>query len=123
MATIPKRAWSIPVWCAAFDQSRSTAYALIRAGVLEARKSGRKTLLDGDSVDRWYASLPKADIKPVVSTTIDRGLEAQPSDDGTEPVTALDIRSERPPDDTGEAASQEGAEFPKDTRDSKLGRG
>ena len=63
MASIPKRAWSIPAWCAAFDQSRSTAYNLIRAGVLEARKSGRKTLLDGASVDRWYASLPRAKIK------------------------------------------------------------
>lgn len=59
-----KPAWSINDWCRAFDQSRSTAYNLIRDGVLEARKSGRKTLIDGASVDRWYANLPKADIKP-----------------------------------------------------------
>ncbi len=59
-----KPAWSINVWCRSFGQSRATAYNLIRAGVLEARKSGRKTLIDGISVDRWYANLPKADIKP-----------------------------------------------------------
>ena len=45
-----KPAWSINDWCRSFGQSRATAYNLIRDGVLEARKSGRKTLLDGASV-------------------------------------------------------------------------
>ena len=38
-------------------------YELIGAGVLDARKSGNRTLITGDSLRRYIADLPKADIR------------------------------------------------------------
>jgi hypothetical protein len=38
-------------------------YELIGAGVLDARKAGARTLITGDSLRRYVASLPKADIR------------------------------------------------------------
>ena len=38
-------------------------YELIGAGVLDARKAGGRTLITGDSLRRYVASLPKADIR------------------------------------------------------------
>ncbi len=38
-------------------------YELIGAGVLDARKAGGRTLITGDSLRRYIADLPKADIR------------------------------------------------------------
>lgn len=38
-------------------------YELIGAGVLDARKSGSRTLITGESLRAYLASLPKADIR------------------------------------------------------------
>jgi hypothetical protein len=38
-------------------------YELIGAGVLDARKSGGRTLITGESLRAYLASLPKADIR------------------------------------------------------------
>ena len=38
-------------------------YELIGAGVLDARKAGGRTLITGDSLRRYVADLPKADIR------------------------------------------------------------
>lgn len=38
-------------------------YELIGAGVLDARKAGSRTLITGDSLRRYIANLPKADIR------------------------------------------------------------
>jgi excisionase family DNA binding protein len=43
---------------------RTTIYALIAAGRLEARKAGARTLIPADSLRRYLASLPPADIRP-----------------------------------------------------------
>ena len=38
-------------------------YELIGAGVLDARKSGSRTLITGESLRAYLAALPKADIR------------------------------------------------------------
>lgn len=48
---------------------RSTIYELIAAGKLEARKSGARTLILADSLRRYVASLPKANIRTGRRTT------------------------------------------------------
>jgi excisionase family DNA binding protein len=48
--------------CAKGGFSRRTAYRLIAAGKLTARKLGHITLLDEDELDQLLASLPAADI-------------------------------------------------------------
>jgi excisionase family DNA binding protein len=43
--------------------SRATAYRLIGAGRLEARKLGRKTVIPVESLQAYLASLPPATIR------------------------------------------------------------
>ena len=43
--------------------ARTKLYELVGAGVLEARKCGRRTLILTDSLDRYVASLPPASIR------------------------------------------------------------
>jgi len=38
-------------------------YELIGAGILDARKAGGRTLITGESLRRYVANLPKADIR------------------------------------------------------------
>ena len=38
-------------------------YELIGAGILDARKAGGRTLITGESLRRYVASLPRADIR------------------------------------------------------------
>lgn len=47
-----------------FRISRSKAYALIRDGLITARKLGSHTLVDLHSVDAYLASLPDAKLAP-----------------------------------------------------------
>jgi hypothetical protein len=42
---------------------RTKIYKLTGAGVLDARKSGRQTIIMGDSLRAYTASLPRADIR------------------------------------------------------------
>lgn len=42
---------------------RSTIYELISAGKIEARKAGARTLIPADSLRRYIASLPAANIR------------------------------------------------------------
>jgi excisionase family DNA binding protein len=42
---------------------RSTVYELIGAGKLEARKAGNRTLIPAESLRRYIASLPAANIR------------------------------------------------------------
>lgn len=51
-------AYPIPDFCARYGIGRTTAYRLIEEGKIEARKAGRRTLIDADSAARWYAGLP-----------------------------------------------------------------
>ena len=43
--------------------TRSRIYELVGAGVLDARKAGRRTLIVGDSLRAYLAGLPRADIR------------------------------------------------------------
>ena len=52
-------ALSIKDFCQNYGVGRSTAYQLIGAGTLEAKKQGAKTLIDRASAERWYRSLPR----------------------------------------------------------------
>ena len=63
-----KPAWSIAGFGRDFDTSNSETYNLIGRGLLVAVKAGRKTLITGDSVRAWWASLPPAKIKPQQTT-------------------------------------------------------
>ena len=42
---------------------RTTLYELIAAGKIEARKAGARTLIPADSLRRYIASLPAANIR------------------------------------------------------------
>jgi len=52
--------------------SRPQAYLDLAAGKYEAVKDGRKTLIVVASADRYYDSLPKAQIKPPRPRTAER---------------------------------------------------
>ena len=56
-------AYTILGFCAEFGVSKSYTYNLIRANELDARKVGTKTIITGDSARRWFAALPKAEIR------------------------------------------------------------
>lgn len=54
--------FTIPGTTQATGLPRTTIYALIGKGVLDARKSGRRTLITADSIRAYLASLPTAQI-------------------------------------------------------------
>ena len=64
----PPIALSVAQSCRTYGVGRSTAYGLIAAGVLEAKKAGAKTLIDRASAERWYASLPRSCYLPFALT-------------------------------------------------------
>jgi len=51
-------ALTLPSFCELYATGRTTAYALIAAGVLDARKAGRRTLISRRSAKEWWESLP-----------------------------------------------------------------
>ena len=51
-------AMPISVFCEMYGIGRTKTYDLINSGAISARKSGKKTLIDRASAERWYASLP-----------------------------------------------------------------
>ena len=54
--------YSIPGTSQATGLPRTTIYRLIAEGALDARKAGRRTLVTGDSIRAYLASLPVAQI-------------------------------------------------------------
>ncbi len=48
---------------AASGIGRTRLYELLAAGTIEARKAGTRTLILGDSLRSYLASLPRADIR------------------------------------------------------------
>jgi len=44
-------------------QGHSKVYELIAEGALEARKAGSKTLVTGESIQRYIATLPPAPVR------------------------------------------------------------
>lgn len=63
-------AYPIPEFCTRYGCGRSTAYELIGAGKLLAKKIGRRTVIDAESASRWYAAIPSA---PIGGDTSRRG--------------------------------------------------
>ena len=61
-ATAAPLAYSPKDACAALGCGMTHLYELIAAGRIEARKSGRKTLIPADSLRACLASLPPAEI-------------------------------------------------------------
>ncbi|MDE1882914.1 MAG: helix-turn-helix domain-containing protein [Rhodospirillales bacterium] len=61
-ATLP-RFFRIPEAVAYSGVSRTALYLLMGNGILAARKSGRATLIDRESLDRYLDGLPAAEIK------------------------------------------------------------
>jgi len=59
----PFRGLSINRFGEVYGPRRSLTYQLIAEGKITARKIGRKTIIDVESADRWFASLPEADIR------------------------------------------------------------
>jgi hypothetical protein len=49
--------------CCVAGVKTTKLYQLIGAGLLDAKKAGRRTLLTGESLRRYVDSLPKADIR------------------------------------------------------------
>lgn len=57
------RVYPVPEACRQIGHGKSKLYELIGEGLLEARKSGGTTLILTESIDRYLASLPPADIR------------------------------------------------------------
>lgn len=58
---------TIPAACAALAISRSKLFMLLRDGALCARKIGRGTRIERDSLERFIAGLPDARYRPPVT--------------------------------------------------------
>jgi hypothetical protein len=53
------RAYTIRQFCEAYSVSRSRLYLMIGDGTIEARKSGKRTIITAAEAERWLNSLPK----------------------------------------------------------------
>ena len=61
---IERKAISIARFCAEYDVGRTTAFHLMKSGKIVARHlSARKVLIDAQSAEAWYASLPTGTAK------------------------------------------------------------
>lgn len=58
-----KATFTIAEFCETFSVSKSYTYNLIRAGELDARKVGAKTIITGDSAYGWFDNLPVAELR------------------------------------------------------------
>lgn len=58
-----QEAFSVDSFCQAFDVERSFAYSEMRAGRLEFRKAGRRTLIRKADAEAWLDSLPKGNLE------------------------------------------------------------
>ena len=54
---------SIPQTCQLVGRGTATIYELLGSGQLEARKSDNRTLVTMESIKRYVASLPRAEVK------------------------------------------------------------
>lgn len=56
-----KLAFTVPEFCSASGIGRSYLYELIKAGVIETRKAGSRTLIRKVDAEKWLDSLPKGE--------------------------------------------------------------
>lgn len=54
---------SVRDFCERYACGRTRVYQLIRAGELDARKAGTRTLITGVSAQRWMEKLPALDAR------------------------------------------------------------
>ena len=59
MATEPAGALTVNEFCETYRVGRNTFYNELKAGRLEARKAGKKTLILKTEAARWANALPK----------------------------------------------------------------
>ncbi len=55
---------TIPDTCEHYGWTRTFVYNALAAGKLTARKAGRRTLINSESSDELYQSLPVAEFRP-----------------------------------------------------------
>ena len=53
-----KRCYHVEEFKRIYGVSHTRLYQLIKTGELKAKKNGRRTLIDQEEADRWYAKLP-----------------------------------------------------------------
>lgn len=46
-------------FCARYGVGRTSAYALLQSGKIQAVRAGARTLIDAESAEAWAASLPR----------------------------------------------------------------
>jgi hypothetical protein len=56
-------AYTIPGTGKAIGHGKTFVYELIGLGLLDARKSGKRTIVTAESIERYLATLPKASIR------------------------------------------------------------
>ncbi len=57
-------AYTVDSFCDAYGIRRNLAYDEMKAGRLEFRKAGRKTLIRKVDADKWLDNLPKGNPEP-----------------------------------------------------------
>ncbi|MBE9604271.1 helix-turn-helix domain-containing protein [Acetobacteraceae bacterium H6797] len=57
---IEQRAYTVEAFCAAYGVGKTTTFAAMKEGKLQAVKAGRRLLIPRDSAEAWFASLPSA---------------------------------------------------------------
>jgi hypothetical protein len=58
-----RRGYRIDQFAATYSIGRDKIYDEIREGRLEARKSGKVTIIPSESAERWFNSLPPLELK------------------------------------------------------------
>jgi hypothetical protein len=58
------RFYTIAAFCRTYSVGKTTAYKLINTGFVEAVRYGGRTLIRGESAERWARSLPAFEPRP-----------------------------------------------------------
>ncbi|TIT64340.1 MAG: helix-turn-helix domain-containing protein [Mesorhizobium sp.] len=61
---VTQNAFTVDGFCTAYGVGRSLLYEEIRAGRIEIRKAGRRTLIRREDAQAWLDALPKAEVAP-----------------------------------------------------------
>lgn len=55
---VVRKSWSIPEFAARHGIGQTSVYAEIKAGRLQARKMGARTIITREAEDAWLSALP-----------------------------------------------------------------
>jgi len=67
---IPRKYARLPAIQGAYGLPRSRIYDLLSRGVIRARKDGRALLIEVESVETYFATLPEAPIRRAPAATV-----------------------------------------------------